>query len=267
MKRRIARASARPLRPLSNDAPIRCGIASIATRSSSVDAWEIGRSGIKRAHPPARARPLSPGFRPKSDGLTAGTTRERGVACEGEGTEHIEVGGRLEGDGEMTRSAARRGARARLTTSTPAAATGLPRAPDHGYGDRQAPRPNPTANPAAMRRRSVPDAYGQARGLTSAPRGRVGVLDRHVDVPVGRPGGPVQVAVDVDGPLGWYLQQRYVRQHLLRIQHMPQPEGTLLPHSPVNEPLPRVQVLHWSDSLLPMIHSPIFLFRCLLPLL
>ena len=42
------------------------------------------------------------------------------------------------------------------------------------------------------------------------------MLDRHVDVPVGRPDSPVQVTVDVDGP-GRYLQQRYVRQHQRRI--------------------------------------------------
>ena len=42
------------------------------------------------------------------------------------------------------------------------------------------------------------------------------MLDRHVDVPVGRPGSPVQVTVDVDGP-GRYLQQRNVRQHQRRI--------------------------------------------------
>ena len=47
-------------------------------------------------------------------------------------------------------------------------------------------------------------------------RGVVGVVDQHVDVLVGRSGGPVQVAVDVDGP-GRYLQQRCVRQHQWRI--------------------------------------------------
>ena len=57
---------------------------------------------------------------------------------------------------------------------------------------------------------------GRFEDVRESHGGVVGVLDGHVDVPIGRPGGPVQVAVDVYGP-GRYLQQRYVGQHQRRI--------------------------------------------------
>lgn len=52
-----------------------------------------------------------------------------------------------------------------------------------------------------------PMPAGKLEHVRQPHRGVVGALDRHVDVPVGRPGGPVQVAVDADGP-DRYLQQR-----------------------------------------------------------
>lgn len=76
--------------------------------------------------------------------------------------------------------------------------------------------PPTAANPVAAWKRSVAGSAGKLEDVVVLTRGVVGVLDGHVDVPVGRRGRPVQVAVDVDAP-GRYLQQRNVGQHQRRI--------------------------------------------------